>query len=263
MRDILIEKHPKPKEAPEEYILTEPHENSLPYHPSIFDRINGPAIRKAAMKTQGSHGPSGVDANYWRRILSNFGQSSVNLCKTIAQLAIRIATEKLRADDLSAYNACRLIPLDKNPGVRPIGVGEVLRRIVGRSILKCITYDLKLLGQCQQLCLGQKCGIEHAIHSLREKFEKPESEAILLIDAKNAFNSLNRKLALENIKKLCPSLANALGNSYSAPSRLFVNGSIIWSQEGTTQGDPLAMAMYGIALLPLMDMIKNETVTQK
>ena len=55
-----------------------------------------------------------------------------------------------------AYNACRLIPVDKNPGVRPIGVGEVLRRIIGRSILKCLSNGLKLLGQSDQLCLGEK-----------------------------------------------------------------------------------------------------------
>ena len=31
--------------------------------------------------------------------------------------------------------ACRLIVLDKNPGVHPIGVGEVVRRIITKAIL--------------------------------------------------------------------------------------------------------------------------------
>ena len=34
---------------------------------------------------------------------------------------------------LKTYVASRLIPLNKNPGVRPIGVGEVLRHIVGKA----------------------------------------------------------------------------------------------------------------------------------
>ena len=61
-----------------------------------------------------------------------------------------------------------------------------------------------------QLCLGQKCVIEHAIHSLRHSFDDPENEAILLIDAKNEFNVLNRRTAIENVKALCPSLDVAL-----------------------------------------------------
>ena len=48
-----------------------------------------------------------------------------------------------------------------------------------------------------QLCFGQKCGIEYAIDSLRKEFEKLETEAILLIDAENAFNSLKKELALK------------------------------------------------------------------
>ena len=32
---------------------------------------------------------------------------------------------------MGPFIACRLMPIDKNPGIRPIGVGEVLRRIVG------------------------------------------------------------------------------------------------------------------------------------
>ena len=47
------------------------------------------------------------------------------------------------------------------------------------------------------MCLGQNCGIEHAIHALRKAYESPEVEGVLLIDAQNAFNSLNRELALK------------------------------------------------------------------
>ena len=125
------------------------------------------------------------------------------------------------------------------------------------------TSSFPLVPQSDQLCLGQKCGIEHAIHALRHEFETPQAEAMLLIDAENAFNSLNRKLALKNIELICPSLINALRNSYESPSFLFVNGKTILSQEGTTQGDPLAMAMYGVALLPLINLVKDDMVTQK
>ena len=260
--EILKEKHPPPQAADQSYIDRR-QENGLAYHCSIFDRINAGTVRKAAMATHGSHGPSGVDADDWRRWLSNFGQSSTNLCRTLASFARRLATEKVNDEVLRPYNACRLIPLDKNPGVRPIGVGEIVRRISARVILKCISHDLKALGGNSQLCLGQKSGIEHAIHSLREKFEHDDSEAMLLIDAKNAFNSLNRSLALQNIELICPSIVTALRNSYDSPSNLYVNGKILISQEGTTQGDPLAMSMYGLALLPLMRLLEDTEITQK
>ena len=95
--------------------------------------------------------------------------------------------------DLTPYSACRLKPLDKNPGVRPFGVSEVVRRIIGRN-------NLKVLGQNRQ----------HAIHSLHETFELRETEGLLLIEAKNAFNSLKRDLALKHIQKTSPSIIAAL-----------------------------------------------------
>ena len=38
--------------------------------------------------------------------------------------------------------ACRMIPLKKNPGLRPIGVGEVLRRIAGKAIMRISKNDV-------------------------------------------------------------------------------------------------------------------------
>ena len=70
---------------------------------------------------------------------------------------------------------------------------------------------------------------------LRYQYSKTSADAVLLIDAENAFNTLNRKLALKNIENTCPFLLTAIKNSYSNPSKLFVNKKTIRSQEGTTQ----------------------------
>ena len=97
---------------------------------------------------------------------------------------------------------------------------------------------------------------------MRTVFDTDTTDAILLVDATNAFNNLNRLVALHNIQCLCPSIATALINCYRTCSNLFVGGKVILSREGTTQGDPLAMAMFGLATLPLIQRIKNANTTQ-
>ena len=156
LNQVLLEKHPEPADMKEKYLVENPFEQTSALHPSTFDQLTARTIHNAAMKTQCSHGPSRLDANEWRRFLTLFGQYSVNLCKCLVDIAKPTATTELPSGTLEAYNACRLIPLDKNSGVRPIGVGEVLRRIIGRSSLKCLSNDLKQLAGNLQLCLGQK-----------------------------------------------------------------------------------------------------------
>ena len=74
----------------------------------------------------------------------------------------------------------------------------------------------------------------------------------MLVDASNAFNSINRMSALHNIRHLCPSISKVLINCYRAPTNLFIEDDTIYSQEGTTQGDPLGMPMYALATVPLI-----------
>ena len=81
------------------------------------------------------------------------------------------------------------------------------------------------------------------------------------MDAENAFNNLNRKVALQNIKQLCPPFYQYLHNTYQTPAKLVIQGDnnheVILSEEGWTQGDVSAMGLYGLGIKPLIDNLSN------
>ena len=88
-------------------------------------------------------------------------------------------------------------------------------------------------------------------------YEEDESEAILLVDA---FNSVNRKTFLHNIGIICQPLAKLVRNCYNLRSRLFlIGGGKIHYTEGTPQVDPTPIAVYVIAIIPLILMIVDIT----
>ena len=82
--------------------------------------------------------------------------------------------------------ACRLIPLDKNPGLRPIGIGEVLRRIVGKAVTYVLRPEMRDAAGGLQLCIGHEGGVEAGIHSMRQIYEEEETQGIIQVDANNA-----------------------------------------------------------------------------
>ena len=211
-------------------------------------------IKNIALHCKGSAGPSGVDAHAWHRMYSSFKEASKNVCDAITAVTRRLCTSHAPATGLDAFLACQLVPLNKNPGVRPIAIREVLRRIICKAIMRVVLKDIMLSAGPLQACSGGKCGSEAAVHAMRKIYEEQEVEGVLFVDATNAFNTLNRKIALHNIKFVCPDLQNALTNCYQSPIRLFVSGKgEITSREGTTQGDPLGMAMFALAMVPLVN----------
>ena len=109
-----------------------------------------------------------------------------------------------------------------------------------------------------QVCAGQEAESEAAIHATEKIFKEESTEADLLVDAENAFNSINRKVFLHNISILCPAISTFVTNYHATPARLFViGGSEIKFNEGTTQGDRVAMAIYALGITPfIMMMVK-------
>ena len=266
--NLLKEKHPEPSEST---ALRLNGERQIP-NSVTFEEITGEMIWKKALQTHGSSGPSGLDARGMRRLLSSTlqGSSANNLCNALASLAKKTATATCH--HLDSLTACRLVPLDKNPGCRPIGIGEVVRRIIGKCIMSVIKVDVRNAAGNLQVCAGQQAGGEAAIHAMREIYEHEDCEAVLLVDAKNAFNTINRKTMLHNIGIKCPTLAMYAGNTYRKPSEMYIdnsaednggNATVIKSMEGTTQGDPIAMSMYALGLSVLQDEISYERTNVK
>ena len=132
----LQDKHPKAQPAALGSLLFGPVED---VHESVYSEVTGEMIREAALGTKGAGGPCGVDVNEFKRILAckSFKKSSANLCDAVAAMTRRPCTDYVDPLTIEPLLANRLIPLDKGEGqVRPIGVGEVVRRIVDKCVTK-------------------------------------------------------------------------------------------------------------------------------
>ena len=123
--ELLRQKHPKASPATESVLLTDDIEN---VDPIKLENITKESVRKAALKTKGSCSPSAMNAERWGRMLTSkqFGNSSSHLCKAIVRMKRKLCTVEDQHKSLEAFVACRLILLDKNRGLRPIGIGEIL-----------------------------------------------------------------------------------------------------------------------------------------
>ena len=140
-------KHPE-AHAHYEAILQGPKKQ---IHNIVYEGVDKDLVKKTAIKTKRGCGPSGLDADNWRRILvsNQFGSSPLELRTSIANFVKWLCNTNIHhsnsdtGNKLEAFTANRLIPLNKNPGVHPIGVGEVLRRIARKVVMYIAKKDVK------------------------------------------------------------------------------------------------------------------------
>ena len=113
---ILKALHPTGAEADESILMT----GELPYFdPIVFQNIDEASIAKAAHRTRGAAGPSGLDADAWRKILisKNYGETGKALRIAVAKMTQKLCTIEItpqnesNTTNIEAYIACRLIPL--------------------------------------------------------------------------------------------------------------------------------------------------------
>ena len=137
-------------------------------NPIIFDGLNADAIRSASLQTAGAAGPSGSDATAWRCLCCSFKSASVALYSALAAVGHRLCTEAVHLDGLSAFVACHLIPIDKQPGICPIGIGEVPQHIIAKAALHLVDLDICQTCGTLQVYAGCEGGCEAAVHAVNQ-----------------------------------------------------------------------------------------------
>ena len=145
--EVLGLKHPDPC-TPPDWVLASM--DNLPYFED--SEITGSHILSITHQLQGGAGPGGCDASHWRDVLLRYGTSSAHLCDSVAGLCRHLCNSIVPWDSVRALVASCLIALDKCPGVRLIGIGETLRRIIGKAVCLATRLDATLVCGSDQLC---------------------------------------------------------------------------------------------------------------
>lgn len=164
------------------------------------------------------------------------------------------------------FFGARLVALaKKDGGVRPVAVGEISRRILAKAMLARHSEALgKLLLGTGQVGVGIKSGAEALVAASRLFASTvDDSQVLLKVDFKNAFNTVHRRAffaALERLSAQHPEVAELLRYvriAYGSESPLFFFDQagathILPSSDGCQQGDPLGPVLFAIALAKVM-----------
>ena len=306
--DVLREKHPE---------CVVPSERDFDEYPDAADLLDTmpvycyeECVAKAAARLTGGAGPCGVEAEMLKHWLLRYGAHSELLREAMAQWVDWLSNGSPPYAAYRAANTVRTVALDKCPGVRPLGIGEVWMRLWSDcSHMKTKVAATNACGNTQ-LCAGLRSGIEANLHAVRaiwpqsagwtedgaseeEDDGDPSSDTNLrrriraegvlapgtdpgaaedatfsryepgtgfgsaLFDARNGFNEINRYLMLWNVAHRWNRGSRFAFNRYRHWVRCLVRSEpgepalVIHSKEGITQGDCLAMSLYGVALMPL------------
>jgi hypothetical protein len=98
-------------------------------------RTSGDSYILQNLAFSGAYIPSGTDAVALSHWLTHFGNYSEGLRNEMAEWVEWLANG---SSPWAAYRAtmmCRLVALDKQPGTRPVGIGEIWRRLWAKTLI--------------------------------------------------------------------------------------------------------------------------------
>ena len=207
-------------------------------------------------------GPSGLRPCHLQECTRKPGHGAA-LISALSRLTCLWANGNLPAHHSGSWCGANLIPLvKKDTGVRPIAVGDTLRRLVGKVLL-ATSHAKEQVDSLRPLQVG--VGVKKAAESvamgmqaLASALDAGSQWVVLQVDFKNAFNTVDRTTLLRAAAQRAPSSFNYLCYAYGSPAPLFVGDTIILSQAGTHQGCPLGPLGFALGLQDVAERIAKD-----
>ena len=119
------------------------------------------------MNTFGGFGPGRYRLRSSTGVAFKSGEDIKRLCTSLETFVNCLAN---RIPPWAAYRAFmsgRLIALDKQPGVHPVGIGETWRRLFANIVLTVTGPEATIACQDDQLCAGLKARIDGAVQGVQ------------------------------------------------------------------------------------------------
>ena len=144
------------------------------------------------------------------------------------------------------------------PDVRPIGIGECLRRCIHSALVSQYKPLLRDHLWPQQVALGVEGGLSILVFGLRLALEVHPDWVVVKMDMRNAFNEIKRRCVVDRLNQTdhLRGLVPATWATCSPESKVYFAGrhgleeADYDSADGVQQGDALASAGFCVAIHP-------------
>ena len=239
-----------------------------PLPPDSLPVVTRPSrkLLKKTLRRMDDHSASGPDGMPVRhmKLLASVRTGETSRDSGLAALhsyCILMSQGELHRDAAHYHSWATLLASLKPSGTyRPLAIGTVYRRLVSCVMLKLALPGARSYFQPHQIANGVPSGTEVAIHAFREVLDvhgDDNSRAALFVDARNAFNEIDRQRLLDAVIVHAPAIARYVHMVYGCGPWLVAGLTLIRSLQGTQQGDPLGMFLFSIVLQALINLLQE------
>ena len=235
-------------------------------------------IRK--LNSKAAPGVSGWTNNLlkWLRVYAGKQRQSAELGKRVAAVANRALRGEIDGKELEFFTRYRLYLKPKDGGgVRPLGLGDVLMRLILRISMRSASEGLGKKFAPTQLGVGVRGGCEIGYNTMEQCWHREapegagsaeESAGVLANDVVNAYNTLSVAEAYGVMKKKAPALIRVFRILHGEPTTIVDAGREIIGQRmiGTVQGNPMGGAVCACGMEVVskrMEAILDEETAQE